>query len=89
MLRDRGTACAWAALSRVRLCATPGTVTRQVPLSMGFPRQEHWSGLPLPSPGDLPDPGIEPVSPDWQEEPLLLIHLGSPQTMTLLFKDAK
>ena len=42
--------------------ATPWTVARQAPLSMGFSRQEHWIGLPLPSPGDLPDPGIEPVS---------------------------
>ena len=42
---------------------TPWTAAHQAPLSMGFPRQEYWSGLPLPSPGDLPDPGIEPVSP--------------------------
>jgi len=35
----------------------------QAPLSMGFPRQEHWSGVPFPSPGDLPDPGIEPIAP--------------------------
>ena len=47
----------------VQLFATPWTVARQVPLSMGFPRQEYWSGLPFPSPGDLPDPGIEPASP--------------------------
>ena len=40
---------------------TPWTVAHQAPLSMGFPRQEHWSGLPFPSPGDLPDPGIEPA----------------------------
>ena len=39
------------------------TVARQAPLSMGFPRQEYWSGLPFPSPGDLPDPGIESESP--------------------------
>ena len=38
-------------------------VGHQAPLSMGFPRQEYWSGLPCPSPGDLPDPGMEPVSP--------------------------
>ena len=50
-------------LSRVRFFATPWTVARQTPLSMGFPRQEYWSGLPFPSPGDLPDPGIEPLSP--------------------------
>ena len=43
--------------------ATPWTVAYQVPLSMGFSRQEYWSGLPSPSPGDLPNPGIEPRSP--------------------------
>ena len=42
---------------------TPWTVTRQIPLSMGFSRQEYWSVLPCPSPGDLPDPGIQPMSP--------------------------
>ena len=42
---------------------TPWTVARQAPLSMGFSRQEYWSGLPFPSPGDLPDPGTEPASP--------------------------
>ena len=42
---------------------TPWTVVCQAPLSMGFPRQEYWSGVPFPSPGDLPKPGIEPVSP--------------------------
>ena len=42
---------------------TPWTIAQQVPLSMGFPRQEFWSGLPFPSPGDLPDPGMEPKSP--------------------------
>ena len=47
----------------VRLFATPWTVAYQAPPSMGFPRQESWSGLPFPSPGDLPDPGIEPRSP--------------------------
>ena len=41
---------------------TPWTVAYQAPLSMGFPRQEYWSWLPFPSPGDLPDPGIEPTS---------------------------
>ena len=41
--------------------ATPGTVARQAPLSMGFPRQEHWSGLPFLTPGDLPDPGIKHI----------------------------
>ena len=42
---------------------TPLTVARQAPLSMAFSRQEYWSGLPFPTPGDLPGPGIEPVSP--------------------------
>ena len=43
--------------------ATPWAVAHQVPLSMGFPREEHWSGLLLPPPGDLPNPGIKPASP--------------------------
>ena len=49
-----------------KLCptlVTAWTVARQAPLFMGFPRQEYWSGLPFPSPGDLPDPGLEPASP--------------------------
>ena len=50
-------------LSYVRLIATPWTAAYQAPPSMGFSRQEYWSGLLFPSPGDLPDPGIEPVSP--------------------------
>ena len=50
-------------LSRVRLFATPWTVDYQASLSMEFSRQEYWSGLPFPSLGDLPNPGIEPGSP--------------------------
>ena len=50
-------------LSHAWLLATPWTVAHQAPLSMGFPRQQYWSGLPFPSSGDLPDPGIEPTSP--------------------------
>ena len=50
-------------LSHVRPSETPWTVAYQAPLSMGFPRQEYWSGLPFPPPGYLPDPGIEPMSP--------------------------
>ena len=45
------------------LTAIPWAVACQAPLSMGFSRQEYWSGLPFPSPGDLPDPGIKPTSP--------------------------
>ena len=48
--------------SHVQLLATLWTVAHQAPLSMGFSRQEHWSGLPCPPPGDLPDPGIEPTT---------------------------
>ena len=50
-------------LSCVLLCKTPWTVAHQASLSMGFSTQEYWSGLPCPPPGDLPNPGIEPVSP--------------------------
>ena len=50
-------------LSRVRLFVTLWTVAHQAPPSLGFSRQEYWSGLPLPSPGDLPNPGFEPGSP--------------------------
>ena len=45
------------------LFVTPQTIAHQAPLSMGFPRQRYWSGLPFPSPGDLPNPGIKPASP--------------------------
>ena len=57
-------------LSHVRLFAAPWTVACQAPPSMGFSRQEYWSGLPFPSPGDLPDPGIEPGSPASQADAL-------------------
>ena len=54
------------------------TAAHQAPLSMGFPRQEYWSRLPFPSPGDLPNPGIGPVSLAWQAGSLSLSHLGNP-----------
>ena len=57
-------------LSRVRLFSTPWTVAYQAPPSMGFSRQEYWSGLPFPSAGCLPNPGIEPGSPACQADPL-------------------
>ena len=57
-------------LSGVQLFATPWTVVYQAPPSMGFSRQENWSGLPFPSPGDLSDPGIEPWSPTLQADAL-------------------
>ena len=53
----------WKSLSCVRLLVTPWTVARQAPLFMGFSRQGYWSGLPITSPGDLPNPGIETGSP--------------------------
>ena len=58
-------------LSRVQLSATPWTVAHQAALSMGFSRQEYWSGLPFFPPGNLPDPGIEPGSPTLQADLLL------------------
>ena len=64
--------CVW-------LFVTPLTVTHQAPLSMGFPRQEYWSWLPFPSPGNLPDPGIEPRSPTLQADSLLAEPLGESQ----------
>ena len=62
--------------SRVRLCATPQRAAHQAPPSLGFSRQEHWSGLPCPPPGDLSDPGIEPSSP--------VSGAGSPRNIFLL-----
>ena len=74
--------CVW-------LFATLWTVACQAPLSMGFSRQEYWSGLPFPLPGDLPNPGIEPVSPvvpALQMDSLQLDHQGSPRVPWLGIK---
>ena len=57
-------------LSHVQLFVTPWTVAHRAPLSMRFSRQEYWSGFPFPSPGDLPNPGIEPGSPALQADTL-------------------
>ena len=65
-------------LSCVQLFATPWTVAYQAPPSMGFPRQECWSGLPFPSSGDLPNPGIEPGSPALQAGSLPAELQGKP-----------
>ena len=62
--------CEVKSLSGVRLFATPWTVAYQASPSMGFSRQEYWSGLPFPSPGDLPGPGIEPGSPALEADTL-------------------
>ena len=65
-------------LSHIQLFATQRTVAYYAPPSMGFSRQEYWSGLPFPSPRDLPDPGIESRSPALQADALPLSHQGSP-----------
>ena len=61
--------------SRGLLFATSWTVANRAPPSMGFSRQEYWSGLPFPPPGDLLDPGIEPASPVWQADPFSSLSL--------------
>ena len=72
--------------SHVRLFATPWTVACQAPPPMGFSRQEYWSGLPFPSPGGLPDPGIEPWSPTPQADSLPSEPPGRPRTASDPFK---
>ena len=90
-------ACVLSRFNCVQLFVTPWTVARQAPLSMGFFRQEYWSGLPCPSPGDLPDPGVELIScicrqvlyllhhpisnSQWTEPPTSLIVLVSLPTL--------
>ena len=76
-------------LSRVRLFATPWTVARQPPLSIGFSRQEYWSGLAFPSPGDLPDPGIEPRSPTLEADALTSEPPGKPEHNLKLLQESK
>ena len=73
--------CVLSCFHHVRLVATLWTIAHQAALSMGFPRQEYWSGLPYSPPGDLPDPGIEPANPATpalQADSLPLSHWGSP-----------
>ena len=65
-------------LSHVQLFGTPWTVAYQAPPSMGFSRQENWSGLPFPSPGNLPDPGIKPGSPTLEADALTSEPPGKP-----------
>ena len=65
-------------LSCIQPFETPWTVARQAPLSLGFPRQEDWSGLPFPSPGERPNPGIEPTFPAWQADSLSSERSGEP-----------
>ena len=77
LLSHRWRLCAVLSCCYVRLFATTWTVTHQALLSVGFPRQEYWSGLPFPSPGDLPNLGIKPVTQHWQADSLPLSHQGS------------
>ena len=74
-------ACKLSCFSHVRLCATPRTIARGTPLSMGFSRQEYWSGLPCPSPGDIPNTDIKPTpleTPLWQAGSLSREPPGKP-----------
>ena len=71
-------------LSRVWLFVTPWTVAHQAPLSREFSRQEYWRGLPCPTPGDLPNSGIEPGSTTLQAVPLLSEPPGKSMLLTLL-----
>ena len=70
-------------LSRVQLFVTPWTVAYQASLSMGFSRHEYWSGLPLPSPGDLPDPGVESRFPALQADSLPSERPGKPMLLII------
>ena len=74
-------------LSCVGLFVTPWTVAHQAPLSMRLPRQKYWSELPFPTPGDLPDPGIKPVSPASQVDSSPLSYGGSPYEGKCLWKN--
>ena len=77
LLHSGGSADFVQSLSHVGLFETPWTISHQAPLSMGFSRQEYWSELPFPSPGNLPYPGIKPTSPALQVDSLLLNHVWS------------
>ena len=80
-------ACVLSHFSHVRLCATLWTAACQAPLSMEFSRQEYWSGLLFPSPGDRPDPGIEPESHALQTDSLLTEPLGKITMMNRMSKN--
>ena len=69
-------------LSHVQLFVTPWTAAHQAPQSMGFSREEYWSGLPFPSPGDLPDPGIQPGSPALEADALTSEPPGKPSGLS-------
>ena len=73
------------AFSCVQLFATPWTIDNQAPLFMEFSRQECWSGLPFPSPGDFPDPGIEPRSPALQAD---ILYYTTVVTIIIIMRNA-
>ena len=75
--------------SHVLLFVTSWTVAHQAPLSMGFSRQEYWSGLPCPPPGYLPDPGIEPVSLTSPALPVGSLPLAPPRNPQVVRPDLK
>ena len=74
-------------LSHVQFFGTPWTVAYQAPPSMGFSRQEYWSGLPFPPSGDLPNPGIEPGSPAFQADALTSEPPGKPNQVAFKIKE--
>ena len=71
-------ACVLSCFSHVQFFTILWTLARRAPLSMGFSRQEYWSGLSCPPPRDFPNPGIKPASPALQADSLLLSHWGNP-----------
>ena len=88
-LPQHGLSAIVKSLSHVRLFVTPWTVAHQAPLSMGFSRQEYWRRLPFPSPGDLPDQGIEPGSPALQADALPSEPPGKPPNIIGIKKQTK
>ena len=78
--------CVLSHFSRVQLFVTPCTISFQALLSMGFSRQEYWSELLCPPPGDLPDPGIEPTSPSLRTDSLPLEPPGKPLIIAVFHK---
>ena len=74
--------CYLVTKSPLRLFATTWILAHQAPLSMGFPRQEYWSGLPFPPAGNLPNPGIEPTSTAWQVNSLTLSQICKLQNLS-------
>ena len=77
-----GNVCSLSSCLVTKSCLT--LCNHRAPLSMGFFRQEYWRGLPFPSPGDPPDPGIEARSPAWRVDSLPLRHLGSSVSLAFL-----